>query len=270
MRIAFCLSGQPRTWRKCYNSWFLLIDEMKKRFGEDLEVDFFVHMWDFNSVPFSTQLSNGIFKENARINNHIFKIGKNEIDDLLNELKPKKYLIEDYEKSISRKKVLDEKAAYITKQYDKYCLISWSASQLYSLMMCGYLKREYEIENNFEYDICFRFRFDVNFDEFNRYIIINDYLPIEDKTIYACHSNSLYGFPYDSIGDIFFYSDSVTFDQVTSFYKWLPIISIDIFTPDVRVECVFSYFIRMFNIKNIASKIDPEIKRISYENCNLL
>jgi hypothetical protein len=80
----------------------------------------------------------------------------------------------------------------------------------------------------------------------------------------------LYGFPYDSIGDIFFYSDSVTFDQVTSFYKWLPIISIDIFTPDVRVECVFSYFIRMFNIKNIASKIDPEIKRISYENCNLL
>lgn len=271
MKIAFCLSGQPRTWKQCYSSWFLLIEEMKKspKFGEDIEVDFFIHMWDFNTKPFSTQLKNGHFEEDLELVNNIFKIDKNEIDEMLNILKPKKYLIENYEKSVSRKEILDDEVAYRTKRPDMYCVISWAASQLYGLMMCGHLKREYEIENNFEYDVCFRFRFDVNFDDFNRSIIISDYLPVEDNTIYACHSHTLYGFPHDVVGDLFFYSNSFTFDIVTSFYKWLPIIDVNIFPLDVKIESVFSYFIRIFNIKNLISKIDPEIKRINYENSHL-
>jgi hypothetical protein len=56
MKIAVCLSGQPRTWIQCYESWNLLFSELKKnKHLEDtnIEVDYFIHTWDFNSKPYS-------------------------------------------------------------------------------------------------------------------------------------------------------------------------------------------------------------------------
>ena len=63
MRIAFCLSGQLRTWRDCYQSWQLLFNRFQEQIiingnsqyspyvDESFDVDYFVHTWDFNTVP---------------------------------------------------------------------------------------------------------------------------------------------------------------------------------------------------------------------------
>ena len=56
MKIAVCLSGQPRTWRQCYDTWNFLFKDLKKNENlreTDIEVDYFVHTWDFNSKPYS-------------------------------------------------------------------------------------------------------------------------------------------------------------------------------------------------------------------------
>ena len=30
MKIAVCLSGQPRTWKQCYDTWNFLFNDLKK------------------------------------------------------------------------------------------------------------------------------------------------------------------------------------------------------------------------------------------------
>lgn len=266
MKIAICLSGQPRTWRECYESWLLLIDEMKKspKFGEDLEVDFFIHMWNFNSIPLSTINE---YKEKGtpiNVNKDYFIVDESEIDEIISKINPKKFLIQDYDVNKSRERVIDKKVWEKSDNRMVKGVISWAGSQLYSIMRSGFLKRQYEVENNFEYDLCIRMRFDVNLDSFNRWIVIHDFMPIQKRTIYACHCHCLNVFPYDAIGDIFFYSDSHTFDIITSFYSWLPNIPFDLLPPFVKIESVFAYYIRVFNIQNVGSKIDPEIKRLDY------
>jgi len=44
MRVALCISGQPRTWEKCYQNW---IDNIMP----GVEKDIFFHLWDYNSLP---------------------------------------------------------------------------------------------------------------------------------------------------------------------------------------------------------------------------
>jgi hypothetical protein len=54
MRIAFCLNGQIRSWRECYETWFKFFEELRlcgKFKNEKIDVDIFIHTWDFNTIP---------------------------------------------------------------------------------------------------------------------------------------------------------------------------------------------------------------------------
>ena len=75
------------------------------------------------------------------------------------------------------------------------------------------------------------------------------------------HSINTDHFPFDIVGDIFFYSDSQTYDILASFYSHLPMLKYDMFRYDVRIEEVFAYYIRMFDIENKRSNLDIKIKR---------
>ena len=81
------------------------------------------------------------------------------------------------------------------------------------------------------------------------------------KTLYSVHSFNTEYFPHDAVGDIFFYSDSFTYDIIANTYNYLPQISPDIFPPDVKVESILAYLIRIFDIKNVRLKMDPDIIR---------
>jgi hypothetical protein len=261
MRIAICISGQIRTWRQCYESWFILFDELREssKFSNmNIEIDFFIHTWNFNTIP--PHQHKEMLDKSIDWSKVYLEIDKCEFNDVIEIFKPKKYVIEDSYVSSSRKKILNDRASRYNNTEGS--VIGWAGSQLYSIMRAAQLKRDYEIENKFEYDVCVKMRFDGRFSKFNRPIFISNFNPpLNKKTIYSMHSANIYKFPFDLIGDIFFYCDSQTYDVITSFYNWIPIMKENLFSKGVRIEEVFGYFIRMFNIDNKRSTLNVEIMR---------
>jgi hypothetical protein len=281
MKIAFCLSGQLRTWRNCYQSWQLLFERFQEQViingntqyspyvDEVFEVDYFIHTWDFNTIPHfkwdvnwdePDPIKRGKLLEPFA--NSYTSIDKKEIEEILNILKPKKTIIENWEVSKNREKIMDDVASSqtITKDPMKGH-ISWAGSQLYSIMKCTHLKREYELENKFEYDLCIRSRFDLNFDENNRMIFARDFEIPKSKTIYSVHSRAINHYPFDIIGDIFYLSDSQTFDLLSSMYDHMPHIEQSAFHEGIKIEEVMAYIVRMFQLNNKVTDFAPTVTR---------
>ena len=78
MRIALCISGQPRTWERCYRNW---VDNIMP----GVEKDVFFHLWDYNSLP---SIINTIPGAPPNYNK---KISEDEKESIVNTLNPKKY-----------------------------------------------------------------------------------------------------------------------------------------------------------------------------------
>jgi hypothetical protein len=92
-------------------------------------------------------------------------------------------------------------------------------SMLYSIMMANELKKRYEIENNFRYDLVIKTRFDLVFDE-------TSYFPkdkIQPRTIYSLGGNTgLNHTDYENhgISDLIFWGDSQSMDIATNIYRY--------------------------------------------------
>lgn len=243
VKIAVCLNGQPRTWERCIDSWF----DLFSRF-EDAEVDYFYHMWDFNSLP---QIVNDLTPQ---------VVDAAELERLRSRLQPKKYLIEDHAKSM--KVIEDIKLAGEQYSISGGTPVHWTGSQFYSTMRSAHLKREYEIEQGFQYDICFRLRTDLYFGKEAIDHFLDEFDMPEPNTIYSCHNGHADVFPWFRIGDIFYYSDSNTFDKLGDFYRWLPVIGIRPFGSDNNPpEVPFAFFVQMMLIKNSNKNVDPKVMR---------
>ena len=281
MKIAFCLSGQLRTWRSCYESWQLLFERFRKKViingntqyspyvDETFDVDYFVHTWDFNTLPHYKWDVNWNEPDSHKrrellepFENAYGVVKKEEILEILNILKPKKSIIENWEVSKSRKKIMDDIST--SQTFDKnhrQSHISWAGSQLYSIMKCAHLKREYELENKFEYDLCIRSRFDLNFDENNRMIFARDFEIPQPRTLYSVHSRAIDKYPFNIIGDILYYSDSQTFDLLSSIYDHMPHIEQSAFHSGIKIEEVMAYIVRMFQLNNKVTDFAPTVIR---------
>lgn len=242
IKIAVCINGQPRTWAKCYQTWHNLFSRF------DADIDYFYHVWDFNSLP---QILNDLTPQ---------PVSQQELNDLQDAVKPKKFLVEGYDKSMKVMKDLNENG-------NKYPLsggtpVHWSGSQFYGTLRAAHLKREYEIENNFEYDICFKMRTDLYFSEEAIENFLNEFKEPELNTIYSCHNGHSPNFPFFRIGDIFYYSDSITFDVLSDFYRFLPVIGIQPFGHDNNPpEIPFAFYTKMMRIKNKSKHVDPKVMR---------
>jgi hypothetical protein len=93
-------------------------------------------------------------------------------------------------------------------------------SMFYSIMMANELKKKYEIENNFRYDLVIKTRFDLVFPIGNRFPTI-DIMP---RTIY-CSGGSPNGINYTDyenhgISDVIFWGDSQSMDIATDCYMY--------------------------------------------------
>jgi hypothetical protein len=254
-KIAFCFSGQPRTWKKCKDSWEYLIQRVKEK--TNAEIDFFCHMWNFNTPP------HNIFVKLDPKHSSVTLIPESEISEILLTLKPTKYVIED--ENASKSKYL--KNHNLTLKYNKrskFTLLYWSASQFHSLMYSAFLKQQYELEHNFFYDMCFRMRYDLYFNKEQVDIFMSDFPDkLSQNTVYSCHTGNTDQWPFIRLGDIFFYADSPTFDQVCDFVNWLPDIGTTPFpnADEVLPEVAFFYYIKMFKLNNVAIDVDPKIIR---------
>ena len=192
MKIAICICGQPRTWRKCFPNWV-------EKLGQNVEIDYFFHMWDYNTLPslLASSYSHKIEDE---------KISVCEQNEIIEALNPKKYIFE------SRKDIDYWNCSLEPEQK----IGGWCIEQYYSLYHVSLLKKQYELENNFRYDVVIRLRADLFFlDE--KIDLINP----THNTIYTINTHFDEHYNVCRINDSYFYADSYTFDQAALVYKFL-------------------------------------------------
>ena len=179
MKIAVCMSGQLRQWE--------IAKENQKWFWETsgVEMDYFIHTWDYSgdregvSQPYVTR-----------------DVSQDEFDKVVEWYKPKKYIFDK------------------RKQDFFYANDHWS-SLFYSLAQSIMLKREYEIENDFEYDLVIKTRPDVVFDP--RYHFSWELL--EHNVLFATQGGIMeHEFHMYNTNDMVFYGTSYTMDLVSQMY----------------------------------------------------
>jgi hypothetical protein len=231
MKIAVCLSGQPRTWKECLPNWI-------ENLGLNNETDFYFHLWDYNTLPSLVSSKTNIKDE------LLSELEKQEIIDVL---KPKNFKFE------SRKHI-----SYWNCTIPEHLQFGpWCREQFYSLYYVSLLKKEYEIQNDFRYDLVLRLRSDLWLDD---KIILDS--PAAN-TAYTSHCSYDAEYNVYRIGDIFYYADSSTFDQVAQFYKFLSYIPTNWVTDKTcpPPEIAMSYFFTNIGVLNKPTHAQMKIKR---------
>lgn len=191
MRIAVCLSGQPRVIEAT-------IPSLLHFFSGEHEYDFFCHSWDYNTFK---RLSKNPIPGQWPIEwGGEEPVNADHLKHVLSRLSPKKC-------------VVDSKNVLSNSRF------AWD-SLFYSLMYANHLKKQYEIENNFRYDLVVRTRYDIVFHPSlkftpNRDVNIDSYLDL-----YFGHISRM-GYEYNRINasDTFFYGSSMAMDIISDVYK---------------------------------------------------
>lgn len=194
-RVAVCLSGQPRTWRTAKDNILSYFDLSDK----GIQVDYFIHTWDTNQY----RKKHDVHWVN-RTNEKVPYSEKDEIAKAFNAV------------SIEMEEYKDD--AHVTL---------W-ASLLYSFMKSVWLKRKYEIENDFRYDLVIKARTDINYAQegiCNLNFPANKFHihPIQHLTAYSTMpviSRFPTEFNYLNFDDVLFYSNSPTMDIISNCYRW--------------------------------------------------
>jgi hypothetical protein len=141
--------------------------------------------------------------------------------------------------------------------------IKEDAINYYSLMRASYLKKEYEIKNQFLYDICFALCIDKVFTNDELKIISKNVIPTKEGNICTFNLKRLNDFPYYEIDSKFYYSNSLTFNKLSEFYRFLPTFNekhVDV--KNTPIGASLFYYIKVLKIKNINKTIDNIIGNI--------
>ena len=228
MKTALCLSGQSRTFSKCFESQY-------NNIIKPLHADVFIHTWAYAGNPHVHSTHNGSYDVTKYKNSVDSYEYSTPLTDINNLYKPKIMLVEypDYNFFINKMKEskhfpnLDEKNTWfkLFKSDNKY---KW-----FNLLMMHYgtyksneLKKNFEDKRNFKYDLVIRSRFDLYFEK----AIIKKvkknvvYLPPNediDITFTEDMKKALdkHG-PSFMTNDKFAYGDSEAMDYYSSIYKF--------------------------------------------------
>lgn len=221
-KIAICLSGHSRRYNKVFP---LIGDNLVK----ELNADVFMHTWDTTGVQI--RLSKDTVGPKPDDSKKIEK------EDLLRYFEIKKIQIENNAEVLS-------KFQFNNKEYYLYCAAGsaetgynasaepkYIMSQLYSAYKSNELKKQYEKENSFKYDLVIKMRMDYCP---NNSISNEEIELFGDKVIYVPnHTHSNHGHPSCSICvyeqhedehtsdvcDVYAYGSSEVMDHYCSLYE---------------------------------------------------
>lgn len=225
MKVALCVSGQPRTWKKCYQSWFDATSHFE-------HVDVFFHMWDYNTLPSgSAQYVKGPLPN--------IKISEEEKQEILDTLKPVSYSFE-------------KERAFPKPAHLQHSIGWWCRGQFYGIKKCSMLKREYEIANRFEYDAVFRIRPDLLL----KSKLIENQEPLQPNTIYTTQNHWDTERHVQRVADMFYYADSYSFDQLANFHYALDYIDGIHVVPNEKIfppEMAIYFYMRSIGLKNYST-----------------
>jgi len=163
LRLALLITGTSRNYKVNYVTW-------KKYLFDLFDTDIFFHTYDVTGY------------HDEIYNNKINSFNPNDIIQLL---KPKKYIIDSFTNKITefKKKVVSQCSRSNSPNPE------FIKAQLYSIYQVNELKKMYEKENKFEYDCVIKIRFDTIFhSEFD----INDITKIySTNNIILCGNPSI-------------------------------------------------------------------------------
>lgn len=194
MRIAVCISGQVRTSIEASQN-------IKRYLGKYLDIcDFFIHTWDKNS----TKNYNG-----SRVMSKDESVSSETLKKYKEVYSPKRFVVENH-------------AIETSKFPDKIYGVNIASiipAQWYSIMRSIQYKREYEIENNFEYDYVLKLRGDLIFPK-------ERMLDHEIKMVEYCGENTIYienlfgGYTIESlfVDDVYYLGKSKTMDIMSRYF----------------------------------------------------
>jgi len=230
MKIAICLSGQPRTITHT-------VDSILNQFSNSGEhsYDFFCHSWDYNTWKSPDKVYNNDHKS----------VDINQLTMDIERFNPKSFIIDD------------ESVLWITNGRR----FIQSASLSYSMMISNHLKKMHELRNNFKYDYVVKARFD---NVFQLHSYIDFQRDIKERTIYfphigrlSCEYNKL------NLSDCIFYGDSWGMDIMCDFYRYLRNLPI----PDKTAPHIIGSSTGLYDYAsehNIHPKLDRSIQEIIY------
>jgi hypothetical protein len=211
LKVAICFSGQPRAWK-------IALPSIKKFISEfDTPPDIFMHAWNFNTTS-----NHVVTTSKGEIYEHTL-IEEEETAELFESYNPISFVLEDREMSESMStRVLRQIVNHRKKDVESFGTPDWLAPQYYGIKKAGELKSAYEIENGFIYDIVIRMRYD-SFFTLNDILLFHYELKKPKQfSIHSTHTNLIENLPFVTVGDILFYSDSITYDIISQYVDYLP------------------------------------------------
>jgi len=168
MKIALCISGQPRFVENAFPNIYNNIIQPNNP-------DVFIHCWYDENLIGQNFVNPALYSAN----NWDYSSDKSKYSDNLDKLildlyKPKKYIFEN-QKSIKDdtlrlEEILNSHARVYTREY----FVEMLYSSWYSILKSNMLKEEYRLENNIMYDYVIRMRFDATF---NMPVVCSEYDP---------------------------------------------------------------------------------------------
>jgi hypothetical protein len=192
MKIALCLFGFPRTYKKGYK-------DLKKYLLDKYDIDIYCHLWwkQNNYSPKAPWISDPLLIMDEDI--------KNEIQDLYN---PKKIIMENPDDFIHKntnevdKLILDEinsKTDYYSIEAAKYCYKA-IPSMFYSMTTCVNLA----LDSKIEYDFIIRTRYDINIQQDlpDIYTLSKEYIYINPPYNKGCGCADLFSICSSNIAKI--------------------------------------------------------------------
>lgn len=185
-RIAVCFSGQARYWRES-------LENIKRFFeheyphpenGLEVETDYFIHTWDTNSWRLP--------KTDISVYNDVVH---NDDEDIKNAYNPKTIIVEKY----------------VKERFDR----AWDP-MFYSFARSLMLKRDYELQHSFQYDLVIKARLDVIYNPARKF-------PLQRVWPGVCYTSTPISkfaseFNYNNFDDVLFYGDSPTMDLIGDLY----------------------------------------------------
>ena len=146
MKIALCISGQPRMFEKGYL-------DLKKYYLDKYNIDVFIHTWKDVIYKGTEFYPEDIGNKQYIYSDKIFS-------DLIKLYNPQSILIDNQIKFVS-----PDITGPTWRQSLQNCASMW-----YSIYKCNELKQNYEMLTNTTYDFVIRTRTDLKFD-----IVLNDF-----------------------------------------------------------------------------------------------
>lgn len=236
MKVAICFSGQVRTWQYCHQNWADNLFHLG-------EVDYFCHFWDYNSIPA------GCLRGYENIPADIL-LSEDEKQSIIDTLKPVQI---EFESKKMWKYEGDD--SWYSKRVTNPLMFG-QCDQFYSLMKSANLKRQHELANNFEYDVVIRMRPDSIF--VTTPVIEN----VEPNIVYNIHQSFDKQENRPKVADVYFHSDSFTFDQLSWFINDIQSIdNLDIVasTSNFTPEIAFYYYIKSIGVISARTDITPKV-----------